>query len=71
MGNHGGGSVGYDAAVARGVLMWRCGTVNTGLVLTPDGVGRFVVFDPVLGVVVVEMDHEFQVAYPGQLCYPV
>jgi len=44
---------------------------TSGSVLTPNGVGRFVSWDPTRKTVVVEMDCACLVEYPGDYCYIV
>ncbi len=41
------------------------------MIETPDGLGRFVEFDGVAKMVVVEIDHSILVAYPAEECFIV
>jgi hypothetical protein len=42
---------------------------TAGYIETPGGIGKFVEFDGNCGVVLAEMDNEYLVFYPAEICY--
>lgn len=42
---------------------------TSGMIETPDGMGRFLEYDGENGVVAVEMDDRHIVFYPGESCF--
>ena len=42
---------------------------TAGYIETPGGIGKFVEFDGKNGVVTAEMDNEYLVFYPAEICY--
>lgn len=42
---------------------------TTGIIITPDGPGKYISFNPATGKVTVEMEHSYLVEYDGRNCY--
>ena len=44
---------------------------TAGQIKTPSGVGKFVQFDNVSQMVIVEMDYQYLAAFKASECYPI
>jgi len=44
---------------------------TAGFVATPNGIGKYVQYNPETGTVIVEMDYSYLVEFSGAECYPL